>query len=162
MRAPPSGPTSQGTSLVRRRRPKSQMRPLMNHAPSVPTRSRSIRARHSISRDRERRFIVGLPPMQPAVAPGPSSLFGLGSWPALWSPRERIFRHLEFADRFGDVVRHQIGSFVVHVIRHPEDIKHVLQENHANYTKGWGLQRMKPFLGEGLLTSEGEHWRRQR
>jgi cytochrome P450 len=100
--------------------------------------------------------------MQPAVAPGPRSPFGLGSWPGLWTPRERVFRHVEYADRFGDVVRHRIARFVVHVLRHPDAIKHVLQGNHANYTKGWGLQRMKVFLGEGLLTSEGDHWRRQR
>jgi cytochrome P450 len=100
--------------------------------------------------------------MQPAVAPGPKSPFGLGSWPGLWTPRERIFRHVEYAHRFGDVVRHKIARFEVHVVRHPDAIKHVLQENHANYVKGWGLQKMKVFLGEGLLTSEGEHWRRQR
>lgn len=48
------------------------------------------------------------------------------------------------------------------VIHHPDDVKRVLVTNHRNYTKGVGLDRVKLLLGNGIMTSEGEFWRRQR
>ncbi|HTY48495.1 MAG TPA: cytochrome P450 [Steroidobacteraceae bacterium] len=48
------------------------------------------------------------------------------------------------------------------VINHPDDVKRVLVGNHRNYTKGTGLDRVKILLGNGIMTSEGEFWRRQR
>jgi len=48
------------------------------------------------------------------------------------------------------------------VINHPDDVKRVLVSNHRNYTKGSGLDRVKILLGHGIMTSEGELWKRQR
>jgi cytochrome P450 len=48
------------------------------------------------------------------------------------------------------------------VIHQPDDVKRVLVSNHRNYTKGIGLDRVKILLGNGIMTSEGELWRRQR
>jgi cytochrome P450 len=45
---------------------------------------------------------------------------------------------------------------------HPDHVKHVLQDNHTNYGKGPLYPRLKPVVGEGLVTSEGELWLRQR
>jgi cytochrome P450 len=98
----------------------------------------------------------------PAVAPGPKSFLGLRTFPGFQRGAARIYRHVDDANRYGDVVRYDVGRIVAHVLRHPDDIKHVLQENHANYIKGRGLRKLKIFLGEGLLTSEGAHWLRQR
>jgi cytochrome P450 len=98
----------------------------------------------------------------PAVAPGPKSFFGLRTFPGFQRGAARIDRHVRDANRYGDVVRYDIGRVVAHILRHPDDIKHVLQENPANYIKGRGLRKLKIFLGEGLLTSEGAHWLRQR
>ncbi len=53
------------------------------------------------------------------------------------------------------------GSYT-YVIHHPDDVKRVLVANHRNYTKGLGLDRVKILLGKGLMTSEGELWKRQR
>jgi cytochrome P450 len=49
------------------------------------------------------------------------------------------------------------------VLSEPAMIRHVLVDNAANYPKD-DLQRrvLKPGLGEGLLTAEGETWRRVR
>jgi cytochrome P450 len=45
----------------------------------------------------------------------------------------------------------------------PEAVKHVLLDNADNYRKSVIARRLlKPGLGNGLLTSEGELWRRQR
>jgi cytochrome P450 len=47
-------------------------------------------------------------------------------------------------------------------INHPDDVKRVLVSNHRNYTKGTGLDRVRILLGNGIMTSEGELWKRQR
>ena len=48
------------------------------------------------------------------------------------------------------------------MLYHPDHVKHVLQENNRNYWKGNLIARVKPLIGEGLFTSEGDFWRRQR
>ena len=46
--------------------------------------------------------------------------------------------------------------------RIPTRVKHVLQDNNQNYVKGQIIGRVKVLIGEGLFTSEGDFWRRQR
>jgi cytochrome P450 len=65
------------------------------------------------------------------------------------------------AARLGDVVRLQLPG-ETYLLNHPRHIKHVLQDNHQNYRKGWVFDRIKPYWGESLLTAEGETWRQQR
>jgi len=49
------------------------------------------------------------------------------------------------------------------IINEPNAIRHVLLDNAANYTKSELTRRLlEPGLGRGLLTSEGEAWRRHR
>ncbi len=48
------------------------------------------------------------------------------------------------------------------VINHPDQVRRVLVSNHRNYTKGVGIERVRVLLGNGLMASEGERWRRQR
>jgi len=44
---------------------------------------------------------------------------------------------------------------------HPDHIKHILQDNNHNYSKQHRVtDLLKPFVGDGLLTSDGEVWRR--
>lgn len=50
-----------------------------------------------------------------------------------------------------------------HGISDPEGVKHVLLDNHANYTKPRLIRdALAPAIGEGLLTAEGDLWREQR
>ncbi|MBX3246780.1 MAG: cytochrome P450 [Myxococcales bacterium] len=44
----------------------------------------------------------------------------------------------------------------------PEDIRHVLVTRADNYVKSKSYDGLKLVLGEGLVTSEGGHWKRQR
>jgi len=62
---------------------------------------------------------------------------------------------------YGDVVRYR-GLWISHQLSHPDHIQQVLQGNVANYRKGRGYKILKLSLGEGLLTSEGALWQRQR
>jgi cytochrome P450 len=45
---------------------------------------------------------------------------------------------------------------------HPDHIQGVLKENQLNYVKGPIIGRTKILIGEGLFTSEGDFWLRQR
>lgn len=50
----------------------------------------------------------------------------------------------------------------VMVVDKPEYVKHVLQDNNKNYVKSFGYEVLARLLGQGLLTSEGDFWRKQR
>lgn len=63
--------------------------------------------------------------------------------------------------RYGDTVRLPLGLPLVSVI-HPDAVRHVLQENHRNYEKGQDYERLEVVVGKGLLTSNGETWKRHR
>jgi cytochrome P450 len=65
------------------------------------------------------------------------------------------------ASRQGDVVRLALPG-ETYFLSHPRHVKHVLQDNHQNYCKGWVFNRIKPYWGESLLTADGDTWRQQR
>ncbi len=48
------------------------------------------------------------------------------------------------------------------VFNHPDDVRRILIQNHRNYAKGVGFDRIKILLGNGIIVSEGEFWKRQR
>jgi cytochrome P450 len=54
-------------------------------------------------------------------------------------------------------------NFDLHIMNDPAMIGHVLLDNHANYQRPrLTRQILKPIIGNGLLSSEGEDWRMQR
>ena len=80
------------------------------------------------------------------------------------STDDSLERMIELFARHGDTYRVFVparGSYT-YVIHHPDDVKRVLVTNHRNYTKGVGLDRVRILLGKGIMTSEGELWKRQR
>lgn len=67
------------------------------------------------------------------------------------------------SSRLGPVVRIPFPLKVAHLIREPEHIKHVLVDAHKIYGKKTrGYDSLRLSLGQGLVTSEGEFWKRQR
>jgi cytochrome P450 len=66
------------------------------------------------------------------------------------------------AQEYGDVSGMRIGKFRSLFINHPDLIEDVLVNNSRKYHKGRILQANKHLFGEGLLTSEGDFWLRQR
>jgi cytochrome P450 len=76
--------------------------------------------------------------------------------------RDRLGLVTRITREFGDIVRFRMGFRVLHLVSHPDYVRYVLQDNQKNYRKGVGLVQAKKWLGEGLVTSEGEAWARQR
>ncbi len=85
----------------------------------------------------------------------------MGSLPDL--QRDRLAFVSQMAAQYGDIVSYRIGPTRLFQVNHPEGVQHILQRNHANYTKDTraiGLVRL--IGGNGLFTSEGDFWLRQR
>lgn len=76
--------------------------------------------------------------------------------------RDRLGMMTTAAARWGDAARLPVGPKTLYFFNHPGHAKHVLADNAANYHKGIGLVHARRALGDGLLTSEGELWRKQR
>jgi cytochrome P450 len=76
--------------------------------------------------------------------------------------RDPIDALMAIARDFGDVAYTRLGPFDIYLVSHPDDIRDVLVTNNHAFMKGRGLQEARRVLGDGLLTSEGVHHRRQR
>ncbi len=65
--------------------------------------------------------------------------------------------------QYGDVVRFRLGTAVIHLVAHPDHVRHVLIDNQRNYNKDTrSSARIRGISGAGLLTQNGEVWQRQR
>ena len=81
--------------------------------------------------------------------------------------RELVQKPLEFfltpTRQYGNVVCYRPAPDPAYLINDPDFIRHVLVDNNRNYTKDTYINQMfKKAVADGLLTSEGETWRRQR
>lgn len=97
---------------------------------------------------------------QQNIPPGPQGAAIVGSLPDL--QKDPLNFLLNLRREYGNVARFRLGTRSLYLVSHPDDIKHVLQENHKNYHKSLGYQKLESFLGQGLLTSEDDVWRRDR
>ncbi len=94
------------------------------------------------------------------LAPGPAGLPFVGNLFDAWRDPLRLF--MQVSRDHGDVVGMRFGPYRYCLVNDPEAIHHVLVGNNRNYTKSRNYEGLKLILGEGLVTSEGELWRRQR
>src|SRR5947209_18135095 len=81
------------------------------------------------------------------------------------SPRARDpFRSLKaLVRREGDVARYRAGHERGYLVNHPDHVRHVLADNHANYSKDTFVNAsFKQSLADGILVSDGGVWRRRR
>ena len=62
-------------------------------------------------------------------------------------------------DRYGDIFHTQLGFTHLYYFRHPDHIQQALIQEASKLRK---RQDLVPYLGQGLLTSHGELWKRQR
>jgi cytochrome P450 len=94
------------------------------------------------------------------LPPGPKGTF-LGGNLADFR-RDRLAFMTRCNREFGPVTALRLGPRRIFLLTHPDPIENVLLTNARNFTKHFAL-RMNPLvLGNGLLTSEGEFWLRQR
>jgi cytochrome P450 len=63
---------------------------------------------------------------------------------------------------FGDIFKASVYGTSVYAIKNVEFAYHVLVENWQNYVKGQNIIRVALLLGNGLMVSEGDIWKRQR
>lgn len=66
------------------------------------------------------------------------------------------------AREYGDVVWLRFFHVPVLLLNHPDHIEYVLVRNNRGFVKDRAEKSGLRFLGQGLLTSEGDFWRRQR
>jgi cytochrome P450 len=78
--------------------------------------------------------------------------------PLLWAPLET----LQSLRSHGDVVAIYLGTRPVYVINSPELIQRMLVTEADKFTKGRFFDKGRPFVGNGLATSEGDFHMRQR
>ncbi|MPZ61563.1 MAG: cytochrome P450 [Propionibacteriales bacterium] len=98
--------------------------------------------------------------------PGPKGIPLIGAGLSL--QRDLLGVLLRGLHTYGDIVGYPIGpkgplrmTFVV--VHHPDDIHPVMAQTERTVTKDtWVLRGMADLLGNGLLTSSGDEWKRQR
>src|SRR5438093_11059538 len=92
--------------------------------------------------------------------PGPEPHFLIGNFPLGRPDPLAVFTG--WAREFGDIFYYRAGWIHVYFLNSPELIESVLVTNKQNFRKDRVIQNSRWFLGQGLLTSEGSEWLRQR
>ncbi len=91
---------------------------------------------------------------------GPRGLPGIGS--LLSYARDTLGFLERLRSRYGDLVPFTLGGERVLLVAHPDDVEDVLVRHAPSLHKDVLYELLRPSLGNGLLTAEGEVWRRHR
>lgn len=92
--------------------------------------------------------------------PGPKGVFLLGSLPAF--RRDPLEFCTGLARDYGDLAFFRLGPIQCVQVNRPEWIQHLLTKEAGRMHKSWDYRELAFVLGEGLVTSEGDLWKRQR
>jgi cytochrome P450 len=92
--------------------------------------------------------------------PGPRNLPLVGA--ALLFQKAPLQRFHGLLRQYGDIVYYRVGTRDLYLIGHPDDIQSVLVGDHQAYMKDELTHELSYFIGRGLVTSEGNFWKRQR
>lgn len=98
--------------------------------------------------------------MSPTLPPGPPAWTALSNLRHM--RRDSVGFFAQLARRYGDVAMARVGPLRICLVSHPDWVREVLVTQNRNFIKSRVLQRARVLLGDGLLTSEGEHHLRQR
>ncbi len=92
--------------------------------------------------------------------PGPRGLPFVGtSYMARRDPMTTLTR---WAQEFGDIVHYHFFGLPIYLLVNPQHIEQVLVGKTGNLGKGTFARMNSELFGNGLLTSDGDFWRRQR
>ncbi len=94
------------------------------------------------------------------LPPGPKGHFLTGSLQHY--AKDPLGFLVRCAREYGDVVRFSFPNTQVYFLGHPNHVDYVLVRNNRNFIKSKRQREQLRFLGQGLFTSEGAFWRRQR
>ncbi len=76
---------------------------------------------------------------------------------------KNILTHFyETEQKFGPTYDNPIPFMRIICTSEPDFMRYVLQQNHRNYKKGKSYDVLKLVLGNGLVTSNGQFWQKQR
>ena len=92
--------------------------------------------------------------------PGPKGHFLLGN--VLELAPDWMGYCTRLVREYGDTVVVKFLHIPVCLVANPEGIESILVTNYANFAKSRDYRAMEPLMGKGLLTNEGDSWRRQR
>jgi cytochrome P450 len=107
------------------------------------------------------RLAGAAPRAEEGAATGSRALPLLGHLPRI--RREGLLPVLADCQRVqGDVFRIEFGPFPAYVVCHPDMLEHVLVRRARSYPKGRAYDLFRRMVGNGLVTAEGEAWRKQR
>jgi cytochrome P450 len=99
---------------------------------------------------------------QPRNAPGFRQLLPPPFGPVARLGTDALGFLLDGRNQFGDVFRFQVGPVVIHLISHPDALEHVLIRHARQYPRSWIYSRTRMLVGDGLVSTEGNPWRRLR
>jgi cytochrome P450 len=92
--------------------------------------------------------------------PGPKGRFLLGSLPEFGRDLLGFFSS---SARYGDVVAFRLARYPALLLYHPDHVEQVLVTRSRDYAKhSFFFRHVGAIFGNGLLTSEGDFWLRQR
>jgi cytochrome P450 len=92
--------------------------------------------------------------------PGPKPHFVVGNIPLAGPAPLDTFRR--WAAEYGDIFYYRAAWLHVYFLNRPDLIEYVLVRNPQNFLKDRVVQNSRWLLGTGLLTAEGDAWKRQR
>ncbi len=94
--------------------------------------------------------------------PGPKGFFGLKNVRDMSQAGMLTFIHDSWQE-YGDLFQVQVGPKKLVVVIHPEHVRHVALTHAENYDKLESYDPVRKYvIGDGLVTSTGELWKRQR
>jgi cytochrome P450 len=100
-----------------------------------------------------------------AEVPGPRGSRWMGLAPQL--QRDQLGTYEQAVAEYGDAVRLVVGPpglrRQLYLVTHPDGVEQVLAGDPDGYSKNTPFyEEIAAYLGNGLLTSGGSHWRQQR
>ncbi|MBL8852266.1 MAG: cytochrome P450, partial [Planctomycetaceae bacterium] len=92
--------------------------------------------------------------------PGPRGQFLLGSFADL--QRDILGFVSQSVRDYGDLVGFRVLGKQFCILGHPDYVEQVLIRDSSRFIKSMDYRKLAGVVGQGLLTSEGETWRKQR
>ena len=94
--------------------------------------------------------------------PGPKSFYGVKN--ILDLSQDGMLRFIEEGWRtYGDIFAVTVGPRKLVMVIHPDHVRHITVTNAGNYDKLESYDPVRKYIvGDGLITSTGELWKRQR